>query len=53
MGLPGSWVIFFARAVHRDPAWCAAILAIVMVVAVAAGSVNTVGTRYILFGAYF
>jgi hypothetical protein len=55
MGLPGSWVIFFERAVHHDPAGCTAILCHrVMDDAVAASYVDTVGTRdQHVFEAYF
>ena len=46
MGLPGSWVLHFERAVNRDPARCAAILCHrVMDDAVAASCVKAVGTQ--------
>jgi hypothetical protein len=54
MGLPGSWVIFFERAAHRDPARYAALLCHrVRVGIVAAGSVQTVGIQNESFGADF
>jgi len=55
MGLPGSWVIFFKRAVHHDPAECAALLCHrVRDGAVAARYGDPVGTRnQHVFEAYF